>query len=34
MANNVADPDKITFYEPSDMDLKCLQMYVFWPAGL
>ena len=35
MANNV-DPDEAARYEPSHLDLHCLQMYIFlyWSVGM
>ena len=33
MANSV-DPDQMAHYEPSDLDLHCLQRYMFWAAEL
>ena len=33
MANSI-DPDETAHYEPSHLDLHCLQRYWFWPAGL
>ena len=32
MANNV-DPDEMAHYEPSHLDLHCLQRYLSWSAG-
>ena len=33
MANSV-DPDEMAHYEPSHLDLQCLQWYMFCSAGL
>ena len=33
MANSV-DPDEMAHYEPSCLDLHCLQRYLFWSAWL
>ena len=33
VANNV-DPDETAHYEPSHLDLHCLQNNIFWSAGL
>ena len=33
MANNV-EPDEMAHYEPSYLDLHCLQRYLFWSTGL
>ena len=33
MANN-EDPDETAHYEPSHLDLLCLQKYVSWSTGL
>ena len=33
MANSV-DPSKMPRDEPSHVDLRCLQMYLFWSVGL
>ena len=33
MANSV-DPVETAPYEPSHLDLHCLQRYLFWSAGL
>ena len=31
---NIVDPDETARYEPSHLDLHCLQRYVFWSTGL
>ena len=33
MANSV-DPDEMAHYEPSHLDLHCLQRQLIWSAGL
>ena len=33
MANSV-DPDETAHYEPSHLDLHCLQKYLYWSAGM
>ena len=33
IANSV-DPDETARYEPSHLDLHCLQRYLYWSAGL
>ena len=33
MAHSV-DPDEMALYEPSHLDLHCLQWYMFWSARL
>ena len=33
MANSV-DPDETAHYEPSDLELHCLQRYLYWSAGM
>ena len=33
MANNV-DPDEMAHYEPSHLDLHCLQQYPYWSLGM
>ena len=33
MANSV-DPDEMAHYEPSHLDLHCLQRYLCWSAGM
>ena len=33
MANSV-DPDEMAHYEPSHLDLHCLQRYMYWSAGI
>ena len=33
MANSV-DPDETARYEPSHLDLHCLQRYLYWSAGM
>ena len=33
MTNSV-DPDEMAYYEPSHLDLHCLQKYRFWSVGL
>ena len=31
---NSVDPDETARYEPSHLDLHCLQRYLYWSAGL
>ena len=31
---NSVDPDEIARYEPSNLDLHCLQRYLYWSAGI
>ena len=31
---NIVDPDEMAHYEPSHLDLHCLQRYMFWSAVL
>ena len=31
---NSLDPDEMAHYEPSHLDLHCLQRYLFWSVGL
>ena len=33
MANSV-DPEETDHYEPSHLDLHCLQKYLYWSSGL
>ena len=33
MANSV-DPDETAHYEPSHLDLHCLQKYLYWSIGM
>ena len=33
MVNSV-DPDEMAPYEPSHLDLHCLQRYLYWSAGM
>ena len=33
MANSV-DPDETARYEPSHLDLRCLQRYLYWSVGM
>ena len=31
---NSVDPDETAHYEPSHLDLHCLQSYLYWSAGM
>ena len=31
---NSVDPDETACYEPSDLDLHCLQSYLYWSVGM